>query len=201
MAYTNSTLVGNYLQRTLTANETTFLALLIPAIKLWIDKKLSSTFDQASETSRYFDGGGRSVDLDPCTDITDVDAVNTDQTDSYDYTDQTEYIAEPQNETVKRELVKRNGHWPSGLGSIKVTAKFSEYDSAVPEDIQTVATILAAEVLNQGKIGSSGGTVSSEELEGHKISYDTSGSNLDGIASNNPNVQSILDLRKEIFLG
>lgn len=199
--YTNATLISKYLQRALTDDELGILAILIPAVKLWIDRKTSSTFDQASETTRYFDGGGTIVDIDPATAITDVDSVNTDNTDSYDYTDLTEYLAEPQNETVKRYLVKRDGHWPSGTGNIKVTAKFSEYDDEVPVDIQLVATILAAEVINQGSIASSGGTVASESLEGHSITYDTSTSSLDALAANNPNVQSILDLRKELLLG
>lgn len=201
MAYTTQTLIENYLQRSLNANEIAFLAILIPAVKLWIDRMTSSTFDSASETTRYFDGGGVMVDIDPCTDITDVDSVNTDNTESYDYTNLTEYLAEPQNETVKRYLVKRDGHWPSGTGNIKVTAKFTEYDGGVPDDIEVAATILAAEVLNQGKVASGGGNVASESLEGHSISYDTSASTMDAIASNNPSIKSILDLRKEIFLG
>lgn len=201
MAYTNTTLIGNYLQRSLNANETAYLAVMIPAIKIWIDKLLNSTFDSVAETTRYFDGGGTSVDIDPCIDITDVDSVDNEQLESFDYTNLTDYIAEPQNETVKRELVKRSGHWPAGYGRIKVTAKFTEFDGSVPEDIQTVATILAADVLNQGVVASTGGNVQSESLEGHSISYDTSSSNLDAVASNNPTITSLLGLRRELFVG
>lgn len=201
MAYTTTALIENYLQRTLTANETAFLAILIPAVQIWIDAKLSTTFDSASETTRYYDGGGTSVDIDPATDITDVDSVNDDLTEGYDYTDLDEYIALPQNQTVKNELLKRDGHWPNGIGNIKVTAKFSDYVGGVPEDIQVVATVLASEVVNQGMIASSGGNVASESLEGHSITYDTSSSSMDGLASNNPNIQSILELRRELWVG
>jgi|GEM_PF-2110048 len=203
MAYTSTTLVQNYLQRTLVANETSFLAILIPAIKVWIDKKLSSTFDSASETTRYFDGGGKVADIDPCTDITAVKTYDNDGTVADTYTNLDDYVAEPVNDTIKREIVRRSGFFPVGLRRVGVTAKFSEYGDGgtVPTDIQTAATIMAAEVLNQGKIASSGGNIASESLEGHSISYDTSASALDGIASNNPNVKSILDLRRDLLLG
>lgn len=203
MAYTNQTLITNYLQRNLNANEIAFLTVLLPAIKKWIDRKTSSTFDSASETTRYFDGGGRTVDIDPCTDITAVKAYNNDGTVADTYTDGEDYIAEPVNETVKRELVRRSGRFPKGNKRVGVTAKFSEHGEAgaVPDDIQTVATILAAETLNQGKIASSGGNVASESLEGHSINYDTSGNSMDAIADANPVVKSILDGRKDIYLG
>lgn len=202
MAYTTSTLITNYLQRTLNANETAFLAILIPAIKVWLDRKLNTTFDSASETTRYFDGGKKNLDIDPCNTITAVKSLNNDGSTSYDYdlTVTPDVLYEPRNETIKREIRKREGSFPAGIQNIAVTALFTEYDGGVPTDIQSIATMMAAEVLNQGKIASSGGNVASESLEGHSISYDTSASALDGIASNNPNVRSILELRRELYV-
>lgn len=202
--YTNAKLISNYLQRDLGDNELGFLAILLPTIDLWIDRRIGSTFtdlEDADPTVRYYDGGGSILDIDPCVDITGVMSVNTDLTDSYDYTLNTEYIAEPQNETIKRYLVKRDGQWPSGTNNIKVTATFSEFQDDVPADIKLVATILAAETINQGKIASNGGNIASESLEGHSVTYDTSGSAMDGIAASNPNVKSILDQRNDILLG
>lgn len=201
--YTNQLLVSNYLQRTLTENEIAFLVPLITAVQLWIDAKVSSHFDEVSATTRYYDGGTSSIDIDPATAITEVKAVNMDASlsDSYIYTANDEYRLEPFNDTVKREIRRNSGSFPSGSGVIAVTAKFSEYNSGVPQDIQTAATIMCAEVLNQGKIASSGGNVASESLEGHSVSYDTSSSSLDGIAAANPNIKSILDLRRELLVG
>lgn len=200
MSYTSKILVQNYLQRDLNEHEEAFLMVLVPTIERWLDNKMGATYGAASETTRYYDGGGTSIDIDPCTSITDVDSVNEDNSDGYDYTDLTEYIALPANETVKTELVKRHGRFPRGVGNIKVVAKFSEYDGGVPQDIQTIATIMASEVLNQGAVGSTG-VVKSESLEGHSITYETSSSSLDGIASTNPNIKSLLDMRREILLG
>lgn len=200
--YTDQSTIENYLQRTLNASETGFLTVLLPAITLWLNNLLGSNFDNASETTRYYNGGFRNLDIEPCKDITAVTALNDDGSNSYAYdlTTTPEVIAEPLNSTIKRELRKRNGCFPSGLKRIAVTAKFTEYDGAIPTDIKLIATILAAETLNQGKIASSGGNVASESLEGHSITYDTSASALDAIATKNPNIQSMLDQRKELYL-
>lgn len=205
MAYTTATLIGNYLQRTLTANESSYLAILIPAIKIWIDKKLGTTFDTAVASTRYYDGGVTNLDIDPCNTITAVSALNSDGTIGYAYDLVTtpEVVYEPVNETVKREIRKRYGQFPRGKQNIAVTAVFSEYDatnSVVPEDIQNLATIMASEVLNQGNLGSSG-AVASESVEGHSITYDTSSGALDGISDSNPSVASILANRRELFVG
>lgn len=203
MAYTSAAKVADYLQRALTTDETDFLAVIIPAIKIWLNKKLNSDFDEVSETTRYFDGiGGQSLDIDPCTAITAVKSVDDERVADYTYTNLTEYIAEPQNETVKREIVRRGtSRWPKGLGNIAVTAKFSEYDTAVPEDIQVIATRIAASILNSGKVESTGGNVTSESLEGHSIHYDTSTSSMDTIADNDPIIKSMLAVRTELLLG
>lgn len=203
MAYTTSTLIGNYLQRTLSTNETDYLVILIPAIKKWIDAQTNSNFDLAVESTRYFDGGSATIDLDPCNTITEVSTVNSDatQTDSNVYTTIVDYIAEPVNETVKRELRLRNGCFPRGVANISVTAIFSEYAGGVPADIQTIATQLAAGVLNQGKNASSGGNVASESLEGHSITYDTTDNNLEGIAIDNPTIKGLLGQRRELYVG
>lgn len=201
MAYTSSTLIENYLQRTLNANETALLAILIPAIKVWLDRKLNSTFDSATETTRYYDGGVKNLDIDPCTNITDVDSLNDDGTSGYDYdlTTTPEVLFEPRNETVKREIRKRNGRFPSGIQNIAVTATFSEYDGGVPTDIQTVATILAAAVLI-ASVQSNNSDVASESLEGHTITYKNVNEIIDKTATEDPMILSILELRRELYV-
>lgn len=201
MAYTDTTKISNYLQRSLSAYETTFLSTLIPAIKKWIDLYTSSTFDQVAATTRYYNGSETFIDIEPCTDIEEVWALNDDLTQSYEYTENTEYIAEPLNQNVKRWINKRDGCFPKGIARLSVKAKFSEYDGAVPEDIETLATIIAAGVINQGKNASSGGNVASESLEGHSITYDTSDNALEGIALDNPSSKAILLMRKQLLLG
>lgn len=203
MPYTTATLISNYLQRTLTADETAYLVILIPAIKIWLDRKLGTTFDSAAETTRYYDGGGNVVNIDPATTITAVKTYNNDGTLADTYTDLEDYVAEPINETVKTQLVRRSGIFPRGNRRVAVTAVFSEYDATntkVPEDIQVAATRIAADVL-QSSSQSTTANVASESLEGHSISYKNPNEIIDKVAMEDPFVMSILEQRRELFVG
>lgn len=199
--YTSQTLIEQYLQRSLTAQEISFLTTLLPAIRLWLDRILSSTFYEVEESTRYFDGGGETVDIDPCTAITAVKSVDNEHSVSSDYTNLTDYVAEPQNQTVKNELVRRSGgYFPKGNGRIAVTAKFSEYDGAIPQDIQLAATRIAADVLQAGKT-SAVGNVQSESLEGHSVTYRNPNEIIDKVATEDPFISNLIESRKSIDLG
>ena len=196
MAYTSNTLIGNFLGRSLTANEQALTVILIPAIQLWLDKKIGSTFDSASETTRYYDGGWKHIDIDPCYDITAIKSLNDDGTDSYTYNptsaDRYEVIAEPLNSTIKTMLTHRGGRFPRGTRRIAVTAKFSSSsDGAVPNDIQLAATRIAADVLSQGELASNA-NVASEALEGHTVTYKNANEIIDKVALDDPFVQGII---------
>lgn len=193
MAYTTENLVEDFLKRDLTASEVTLLeTVLIPAVKQFIDRYTSSTYDDVSATSRYYDGECTSVvDIDPCTAITAVALVDEDQT-LLETLDSNQYVAYPINATVKKYLKFRNFNAGKRLAYIKVTAKFSEYDSGVPTDIQLAATKLAAHFLTSGETAG----VQSESIEGHSITYD-----VESIAMNDPVIKSALDLRKDILVG
>lgn len=201
--YTSATQVSNFLQRDLTDYETAELPVLVAAIKTWLDKRLSSTFDKVEPTTRTYDGGVRNVDIDPCTEISQIEAINDDGTGSYVYTDPYEIMVEPQNETVKREIRKRLAAFPRGVARLSVTAKFSEYDEnagGVPADIQVVATRLAAGIINQGKYQGKGGATLQESLEGHEIRYQVGTSQILGLVEDDPTVKSILAEREDLFI-
>ena len=199
MAYTDEIQVELILQRELTTREKASLSIIVPTIEKWLDKRLNSTFNEAVETTRYYDGGGSVINIDPCTAISSIASIDDSGTDSYTYTVGTEYIAEPQNETVKTEIRRRNGSFPYGIQRIAVTAIFSEYDEGVPADIRMIATKLAASLLMAGKLTSQGG-VKSESLEGHSITYETATTSLEGIAETDPTVKSLLAQRKELYV-
>lgn len=203
MAYTTATLIGNSLKRSLTADETALLAILIPAVQRYIDRVLNSTFDTASATSRLYDANDTSVvDIDPCQAIEAVAGVDRDGATTTDYI-ATDYVAEPVNETIKRWLHLRGklGKF-RGLANIKVTAKFTEYDfagSKVPEDIQLCATQLCADIISL--ISGSEDNIKSESIEGHTVTYGNAVDNIDRAVQNNPLVQGILNSRKELYVG
>ena len=198
--YTSQTLIEKYLQRTLTADEVTFLTTLLPAIRLWLDRVLASHFAEVEESTRYFDGGTETVDIDPCTAITAVKSVDNEHDVNSTLTNLTDYVAEPQNQTVKNELVKRYGSFPSGNGRIAVTAKFSEYTDKVPEDIQLAATRIAADLIQAGKT-SAVGNVQSESLEGHSVTYRNPNEIIDKVATEDPFISNLIETRKSIDLG
>lgn len=200
MAYTDAIQVSNFLQRPLSAYETGELTNIVAAIKQWLDARLNSTFDQVAPSVRFYDGGVRSLDIDPCTAITQVEAINDDGSDSYIYTQTYEIVLEPQNENVKREIRKRLEAFPRGIHRIAVSAMFSEYDSGVPADIQIAATRLAAAVINQGKYAGKGGNLLQEALEGHEIRYQIGANTFDGLNANDPTVASILENRMELYV-
>lgn len=199
MDYTTTTLVGNYLQRALTANETALLTPLIPAIKLFIDRETGSNFSTASPTTRYYRGGGTTVDIEPCQDITSIQSLDLYDVAYYTYVLGQDYVIEPANETIKREIVRRAAVFDHGERRISVTAKFTEYDfvnSTVPYDIQMVATRLAAVVINNAKMINQG-NLSRESLEGHEVMYN-SAAMINEAASSDPFIAKVLQQHREI---
>lgn len=187
--YTTADQIASYLNKTLSTNEIDALAFIIPAVKKYIDNKLDTNFSSASATSRYFDGGCSSIDLDPCTSITAIISVDQDGNTVTTYTSD-DYLIEPVNETVKREVRARFGRWPNGKGNIKVTALFSEYNNGVPEDIQFIATRLASSMLSSA-FSATG--VKDESIEGHRVSYDVSQA-----AANDPVILDMLKQRAQL---
>jgi hypothetical protein len=194
--YTNTELVGQQLQRDLTQYEEDLLTTLIPAIDLWIDRELGSTFiEKESTETRYFDIEGKDIAIDPCTEISTVKLVNWDRTAVVTYTANQQYLARPLNETVKREIQLR---WcPIHQdGALEVVAKFSEYDEGVPEDIQIAATRIASALVGRSASGAETSGVVKESIEGYSVDYG-SGDSISYIAMSDPIVKSILESRGE----
>lgn len=191
--YTTSTQISNYLGRDLTQYEADQLTVLIATVKRWIDTRLSSTFDEASASSRYYDGDYQSLSIDPCKTITSVELIDNYGNSVYTY-QTSDYKLLPANQTIKREIFLYGGKFPCGVGNIKVTATFSEYDSGVPEDIQTLATCLVGNIFRE----QSAGGLESENIEGHSYKYDTA--TLSKIAESDGLAAMIIDSRNRPFI-
>lgn len=198
-AYTNRTLLENYLQRALNQSEISMLPVVIPAAKKWIDRQLNSEFDEVEPTTRNFETVGGVLDIDAATEITDITSNDPYNQPYYSY--QTfEYVLEPINETVKREIRLRAGSFPSGTSNISVTAKFSEYDDGVPEDIQIAATRIAGGILNAGRHAGIGENLQQEALEGHEVRYNITNNAINTLLQTDPILASIIDARKELLI-
>ena len=207
MAYTTTSLVSNYLDRALTADEQALFAVLLPAVTRWIDQTLSSHFDTVGATERFYDAEGGIVDIDPCQAITAISAVDYESQADYAYTEGTEYVLYPLNETVKNELRARaKGGFTRGVKRIKVAAKFTEYDfvnSKVPEDIQLLATRLVASQIRALSADAvvDDASVKKESVEGHTVEYVTGGDYLTQISGSDPIVSALLSTRRQLMVG
>jgi hypothetical protein len=204
--YTNTTNVAQFLQRSLSANEIAALNnFILNAVDKWIDRKLESHFADEQPSTRYFDGGAHSIDIDPVQAITAVGSLNNDGSASYSYTENTEVVFEPVNDTVKREIVYRGRgrRFPRGSRRMAVTGRFTEYDyttNAVPYDIVMAATRLAAGILNAGKLAGQGENLQQESLEGHEIRYNITNNSINTLADGDPILQGMIAERRQIYV-
>jgi hypothetical protein len=200
MEYTSKTLIENYLSRDLSEDEEAWLMLAVPAIQLWIDRKLTSHFGKVDATTRRYPGGADYIDIDPCTNISSVQLLDTYGEYQYDYTGESEYIALPVNGPVKTEISRHGYGFPRGHANVAVTAQFSEYYDGVPEDIKMVTTRLAAAGLDTTHVDASGSAIGKEMIEGHTIEYAGNSMNWDSLAAADPFIASVIDGRKKIMI-
>lgn len=217
-SYTTAANVGIYLNRALEANETSALAYVIPAVSRWIDRTLGTCFDKLDNTKafgqtgsgwtqRKFGGGYREINITPCQNILNVQAINPyDFSVWYTYSTPLEYVAEPYNLTVKNSLrIKLNEFtggdglkWPGNPGdeeSIMITALFTEYDyvhDKVPNDIQLLCNHVSA-VWLQNSQNTDG--IQREQIEGHLIMKQ-----LDDMLDHDPMITRVINSREQVWL-
>lgn len=197
--YTDTPLIANYLKRSLSADEEAALAVILPAVDKYIENATNSKFfEETGYTTRYYPGGSRIIDIEPCTDIQSVSTVQDDGTISYAYIQTSEWVARPENDTVKTEIALRYYHYPEGEHRIAVNAKFSGYDGGIPADIQMCATLLAVDYLKLSSVGTS--TAEREEIEGYRVTNQAPATTIAGLAAANPLIQSTLMGYREILL-
>ena len=211
--YTNSNLIEAQLQRDLTASEQILLTTLIPAVDILIDRYTDSHFlEEETATSRNYDFDGRFCDIDPCTGVTALVSIDWDGTTISTYTAGNDYILHPENTTIKTQIEFLSGaslyasimptaDFPNGRNRIKLTAKFSEYNEGVPEDIQIAATRICTQMIEESSTNSSNADgLKSESIEGYSVTFSDTIANADKIAFADPIVKGILDGRRELLV-
>lgn len=168
MAYTDQTKVEAQLGRSLTASEEIYLDDLIASVDATLDDTMGGSYGAPSASSRFYDGGWQTMTIDPAYDITAVEVVDSDTSntviDTFVIGEDVELY--PLNDTVKTHITRRNVRFPRGLGKIKVTGKFS-LGATVPGEISYLSTYLVAKtVLNIDRAG-----ITSEQIEGYSRQY------------------------------
>jgi len=221
-SYTTAAAVQTYLDRTLTSNEMTILANVIPAASRWIDRTLGTNFDNLPTgvpfdatnpnnpacgwKQKFFSGGKREINIKPCQQILFVQAINPyDFSVFYTYSSPLEYVADPYDLPVKRSLVMKLNEftasegdslkWPGDENGIRVTALFTEYDyvnSCYPNDIVLLCNHVSAVWLQNNQ---NADPLQREAIEGHLIMK-----RIDELLLSDPMVNRVLQSREEVWL-
>ena len=175
MAYTTQTKIERYLGKSLTSGQSAEIANWISAVTRYIEKYTGVMFEQEAAATRYFDGNGLSeIFIDDFLSITSIDILETDGSVLQSLTEgeDDDYITYPYNTTPKYKLILVTsasiGNFPKRSKCVKITGTWN-YSTTVPADIELVATMLVAQVLQLS--GSGGLEVNSESLGDYSVSY------------------------------
>lgn len=175
MAYTTKAKIENYLMIDISTAFDSQITDWISAAEEYINKYVGQKFGPTSET-RYYDGSGTTeLIIDTFTGSLTIEILELTGTDvEFTLTEgmNSDYLIYPFNDTDKFKLIMSTnsqiGYWPRGVRRIKITGNFG-VGSAVPKDIELVATKLVADVIKQGL---KGGVISSESLGDYSVTFD-----------------------------
>jgi len=217
--YTTTSAVQAYLDRTLTTNELTDLAYIIPAVSRWIDRTLGTTFSNLPTNvpfdpnnpsnaacgwqQKHLAGGWQEINIRPCQQILLVQAINPyDFSVFYTFSTPLEYTAEPYDLPVKTSLrMKMNEFtgndlkWGSDVNSTLVTALFTEYDyvnGCYPYDIVLLTNHLCGVWLQNNQNAE---PIQREAVEGHMVIK-----RMDDLLASDPMFTRVIQSREEVWL-
>lgn len=156
MAYSSKSDIENMFGITIPNELNAFVANLIAAVQIYIDRYCGRTFEGASAT-RYYEGVRGSGD--PCVLLVDPFYGTPSEVQLLGYDGSVEdtlvegtgadYLTGPENQDSKNllRLLPTSGHgrWGSGPRRVKVTATFGN-GAACPADVNVAATKLAGEL-------------------------------------------------------
>lgn len=150
--------------RSLTSEESTDFSVINSELQSNVERKIGSSVEEATATTKVYDGGVQHLKINPCTDITAVKLLDDDLDAVYTY-DTSDYQTEPANQTLKTMIRHRVG-FMTGINNIQVTAKFSTYgDTDVTNIIKgAMLDFLSSEI-------SASGNIKKESIEGYSIEY------------------------------
>lgn len=175
MAYTTTAKIEGYLNSSIPAGQQAQLSQWISAVTRFIDNYTQRTFEQVVAETRYFDGNGESeILIDDFLSLTEVSLLESDGTVLQTLTegDASDYITYPYTTTPKYKLIMRStssqGKFWKGVKNLKVVGTWN-FSTAVPADIELVATRLVSTIIIQGQ--NSNKDVVSESLGDYSVTY------------------------------
>lgn len=181
--YTTKEKLENYLLKDIDSSFSTQIDEWIDGVERIIDQITGRNFKADSSVSaRVFDGDDTNeLLIDDCVEVTLVEAGQ----DSYGGTFETitstgssRYFLDPANYSAKGVPITKitlNGRiWGNGKQNHRITAKWG-YSTNVPKDIEFVATVFLAGVLNQHMLG--GNQIKTEKIGNYSVTYNTDDGN------------------------
>ena len=175
--YTTAALIGKFLNITAPA-DADVLEFILTAQKIIDDYTQKNFKADTSASARVYDGNDeQELLIDDCVEISTVeqgvdfwgDSFNTIASSGID-----SYRTDPANRSVGgitlpiSKLILRQRVWTKGSQNNRITAKWG-YTVAPPEDIQMVATIIAAGLYNYNRGGV--GDIKSEKIGNYAVTY------------------------------
>ena len=153
------------LGRSLTSEETSAFDGINNALQAEIERRIGSSLESVSLSTRYYDGGIQNLAIDPCTSISSVKYVNDSDVEE-STVDTTDYIAEPRNRTLKRWLRTRYTRFQRAYNNVAVNAKFSIWeDTAMRAEIKNLMLESLVSEYNDNE------DVIKESIEGYSVEY------------------------------
>ena len=149
--YTTKAKIENYLLKEIDASFDSQINNWIKATTREIESITKRVFESVTE-ERLFDGNNkRTLPIDDAVEITKLEISNKHYPDSGDYEEEDDYILLPNNYDKKgipaTKIHLRSGYFNRGRQNVKINGKWG-YSETVPEDIEFVATVMTAGIIN-----------------------------------------------------
>lgn len=160
MKYTTTTKLKEYIQEDISDIPDATLDSYIEAASRYIEKQTNRVFiaDSQFQTRKYDGTGDRTLVVD---DFIELDKVVQGEEEMENI------LTYPANHTPKTWLIAEKNSFRSGNQNIEINAKWG-YSQEAPADIEFVATVLSAGMVNASKNKSK---VESESIGQYRISY------------------------------
>ena len=196
MSYTTEAKIEKYLGVDIDASLSAQVIDWITGVEGYIDKYTGKTFGETVAETRYFDGSGeRILNLgagDDLISVTSFKILNSDGTELASLTEgqSNDYMLYPLNDSPKYQIRlsvgASVGAFYSGSKKVEIAGNWGYED--VPKDIELVATMLVAEIINVNLNGGNG-RIKNESLGDYSVAYE-------GAIANNFTIKNTLDQYK-----
>lgn len=163
--YTTQAKIEAFLKRPLSDHEVVTLETAIAAVMSYIDVFCGRTFNITADTTHYYDGNGEhELFIEDWASISSVALVDKDQAVVATLIEDDDFIFYPLNAAYINSILRTgNNRWSTGLKNIRIVGSIGQ--SAIPDSISIVATVLVSRILQNPN------NLKSRDIEGYGEVY------------------------------